>query len=116
MTATVDRAVNRLGPPSFGLLSVKAGECGSPPHDQQTPPPAAQRGALSIIWMGLLTNSYFYKKFDRSRARVLFWQSLLMLGGLGDQRLLLQTDGAASRRPTGERRAAKTPAQVEEPD
>jgi len=64
--------------------------------------------------MGLLTNSYFYKKFDRSRARVLFWQSLLMLGGLGDQRLLLQTDGAAGRRPTGERRTAKTPAQVEE--
>jgi hypothetical protein len=55
--------------------------------------------------MGLLTNSYFYKKFDRSRARVLFRQSLPMLGSLGDQRLLLQTDGAASRRPTGERGA-----------
>jgi hypothetical protein len=66
--------------------------------------------------MGLLTNSYFYKKFDRSRARVLFRQSLPMLGSLGDQRLLLQTDGAASRRPKGRAaRAAKTPAQVEEP-
>jgi AcrR family transcriptional regulator len=37
------------------------------------------------IWIGLLTNSYFYKRYDRSRARVLFRQSLLMLAGLGDQ-------------------------------
>src|SRR5215472_5326201 len=37
------------------------------------------------IWMGLLTNSYFYEGFDRSRARMLFRQSLLMLAGLSDQ-------------------------------
>jgi hypothetical protein len=35
--------------------------------------------------MGLLTNSYFYKGFDRYRGRVLFRQSLLMLAGLADQ-------------------------------
>jgi hypothetical protein len=32
--------------------------------------------------MGLFTNSFFHKKFDRSRARVIFRQSLLMLAGL----------------------------------
>jgi AcrR family transcriptional regulator len=41
------------------------------------------------IWMGLLANSYFYKGFDRSRARVLFRQTLLMLAGLGDQQVSL---------------------------
>lgn len=34
------------------------------------------------IWIGLLTNSYFYKGFDRSRARTIFHQTLLMLAGL----------------------------------
>jgi len=34
------------------------------------------------IWIGLLTNSYFYRGFDRSRARVLFGQTVLMLTGL----------------------------------
>jgi AcrR family transcriptional regulator len=34
------------------------------------------------IWIGLLTNSYFYKGFDRSRARTIFRQTLLMLAGL----------------------------------
>jgi len=34
------------------------------------------------IWIGLLTNSYFYRGIDRSRARMLFRQTLLMLTGL----------------------------------
>jgi AcrR family transcriptional regulator len=34
------------------------------------------------MWIGLLTNSYFYKGFDRSRARMVFRQTLLMLAGL----------------------------------
>jgi hypothetical protein len=34
------------------------------------------------LWIGLLTNSYFYKGFDRSRARTIFRQTLLMLAGL----------------------------------
>jgi AcrR family transcriptional regulator len=37
------------------------------------------------IWIGLLTNSYFYKGFDRSRARTIFRQTLLMLAGLNEK-------------------------------
>jgi AcrR family transcriptional regulator len=33
------------------------------------------------MWIGLLTNSYFYRGFDRSRARMVFHQTLMMLGG-----------------------------------
>ena len=39
--------------------------------------------ALSI-WMGLITNSYFYDEFSQSRARALFRQQLLLLAGLTD--------------------------------
>jgi hypothetical protein len=67
--------------------------------------------------MGLLTNSCFYKKFDRSCARELSWQSLLMLGGLEDQRLFIAGGRRSEPAPNGRAaRAAKTPAQVEEPD
>src|SRR5262249_19910228 len=38
------------------------------------------------IWSGLLTNSYYHKEFDRSRARELFRRHLLMLAGLSDER------------------------------
>jgi hypothetical protein len=38
------------------------------------------------IWSGLLTNSYYHKKFDRTRARELFRQTLLILAGLSDRR------------------------------
>jgi AcrR family transcriptional regulator len=38
------------------------------------------------MWSGLLTNSYYHKEFDRSRARELFRRSLLMLAGLSDNR------------------------------
>jgi hypothetical protein len=55
--------------------------------------------------MGLLTNSYFYKKFDRSCARELSRQSLLMLGGLEDQRLFIAGGRRSEPAPTGERRA-----------
>jgi AcrR family transcriptional regulator len=38
------------------------------------------------LWSGLLTNSYYHKEFDRSRARELFRRHLLMLAGLSDER------------------------------
>ena len=39
------------------------------------------------MWTGLLTSSYFYKGFDRSRARTIFYQTLLLLAGLNGQQL-----------------------------
>jgi AcrR family transcriptional regulator len=38
------------------------------------------------LWSGLLTNSYYHKEFDRSRAHELFRRHLLMLAGLSDER------------------------------
>ncbi len=49
---------------------------------------SAEDAALlaASTWSGLLTNSYYYKGFDRSHARALFRQMLLMLAGLSEQR------------------------------
>jgi AcrR family transcriptional regulator len=49
---------------------------------------SAEDAALlaASIWSGLLTNSYYYKRFDGSRARELFRRTLLILAGLGDDR------------------------------
>jgi hypothetical protein len=44
------------------------------------------------IWSGLLTNSYYYKKFDRMRAHVLFRQTLLILAGLTGQHSISSND------------------------
>jgi len=51
---------------------------------------SAEDAALlaASIWMGLLASSYFYKSFDRSRARMLFRQTLLILAGLGGRQLV----------------------------
>jgi AcrR family transcriptional regulator len=68
------------------------------------------------LWSGLLTNSYYHKDFDRSRARELFRRNLLMLAGLSDDRSIsskrrrdkvLQevaehpSNGTCDRRPSG---------------
>jgi AcrR family transcriptional regulator len=47
------------------------------------------------LWSGLLTNSYYHKDFDRSRAHELFRRTLLMLAGLSDNRR------TPSKRPRG---------------
>ena len=55
---------------------------------------SAQDTALlaASIWSGLLTNSYYYKEFDRTRARLLFRQTLLILAGLTGQRSISSND------------------------
>jgi len=63
----------------------------------QTPRAAnlsAQDAALlaASIWSGLLTNSYYYKKFDRTRAHALFRQTLLLLAGLTGQHSISSND------------------------
>jgi AcrR family transcriptional regulator len=66
------------------------------------------------IWTGMLTNSYFHKGFDWSRARVLFRQSLLMLAGSTDQ----QFSWPAQHTRTRERShpiAPKTRARAQQP-
>jgi len=45
------------------------------------------------MWIGLLTNSYFYRGFDRSRARTVFHQILLMLAGFNGQQFILPNGG-----------------------
>jgi AcrR family transcriptional regulator len=63
------------------------------------------------MWMGLLTNSFFYKGFDRARARALFRQSLLMLAGLSDQQAVVANRRGAESAPNRRRaRAAKVSA------
>jgi AcrR family transcriptional regulator len=55
---------------------------------------SAQDAALlaASIWSGLLTNSYYYKEFDRTRAHVLFRQTLLILAGLTSQHSISTND------------------------
>jgi AcrR family transcriptional regulator len=65
------------------------------------------------MWIGLLTNSYFYKGFDRSRARLIFHQILLMLAGLNGQQFSLFNGRQAVSRPNGRAvRAANAPTAV----
>lgn len=65
------------------------------------------------MWIGLLTNSYFYKGFDRSRARLVFHQTLRMLAGFNGQLFSLRNGRRAVSGPSGRAvRAANAGAEV----
>ena len=59
------------------------------------------------MWIGLLTNSYFYRKLDRSRARMVFHQILLMLAGLNGEPFSLSNGPRPRSRQTGAQRASQ---------